>query len=168
MNLNLFIQKEIKMEKEKSNSLFLQYRDLVPDNTVLKLKKSLDQSNDDCEDELMMTKTYNPTTVLLFSIFLGGFGVDRFYIKDIGMGVCKLIFVPAFIIMKILIAVLASSVLSMKTAESAASAVTFIYIMGIISNVMLIAWIIIYLVDIFLCLKKCKEKNFTNIMSVLD
>ena len=38
-----------------------------------------------------MAPVKNPMTVLLFSIFLGGLGVDRFYIGDTGLGVAKLL-----------------------------------------------------------------------------
>ena len=33
----------------------------------------------------------DPTTLLLISIFLGGLGVDRFMLKETGMGVLKLL-----------------------------------------------------------------------------
>ena len=33
----------------------------------------------------------NPTTALILSLFLGGLGVDRFYIGDTGLGVGKLL-----------------------------------------------------------------------------
>ena len=39
-----------------------------------------------------MVQLYEPTTTLLLSLFLGGFGVDRFYIGDTGLGITKLLF----------------------------------------------------------------------------
>ncbi|MDY3031520.1 MAG: TM2 domain-containing protein [Clostridia bacterium] len=33
----------------------------------------------------------DPTTILLVSIFLGSFGIDRFMIGDTGMGILKLL-----------------------------------------------------------------------------
>ena len=32
----------------------------------------------------------DPTTVLVISVILGGWGIDRFMIGDIGIGICKL------------------------------------------------------------------------------
>ncbi|MEG1642101.1 MAG: TM2 domain-containing protein [Synergistaceae bacterium] len=46
------------------------------------------------EDKLMMVSTLemkDPTTILLISIFLGSFGVDRFMIGDTGIGILKLL-----------------------------------------------------------------------------
>lgn len=33
----------------------------------------------------------NPTTVLLLSIFIGYFGIDRIYVGDVGLGVLKML-----------------------------------------------------------------------------
>lgn len=64
-------------------------------------------------------------TVLLFSVFLGGLGVDRFYIGDTGMGIAKLLLCG--------------------------------FTFGI--------W---PLIDIFLCYKEVKERNFTLLMKALQ
>ena len=80
------------MTSEKVQSILLSYKDLIPSDKVLAFKSALERASDSDYDKLILTKTYNPTTTLLLSIFLGGFGVDRFYIGDVGVGVCKLLF----------------------------------------------------------------------------
>lgn len=45
----------------------------------------------DAEDIIYMVELKDPTTALLISIFLGGFGIDRFYIGDVGLGIGKLL-----------------------------------------------------------------------------
>jgi len=40
---------------------------------------------------LLSLQLKNPTTIMLFSIFIGELGVDRFMLGDIGLGVIKLL-----------------------------------------------------------------------------
>ncbi|MCL2577802.1 MAG: TM2 domain-containing protein [Defluviitaleaceae bacterium] len=47
--------------------------------------------NDNQLNVLMSVNLKEPTTILLLSIFLGAYGVDRFMLGDIGMGVGKLL-----------------------------------------------------------------------------
>ncbi|NLM18424.1 MAG: TM2 domain-containing protein [Clostridiaceae bacterium] len=70
----------------------MQYKELVPQDKIAILKNALNNANDSSYDNVSMAKTYNPTTVLLCSIFLGGIGVDRFIIGDVGLGIAKLLF----------------------------------------------------------------------------
>lgn len=62
-------------------------------NTVdlMTIKKALDKMSD---QDLIMLNGVNfkdPTVALILSALVGGWGVDRFYIGDIGLGVLKLI-----------------------------------------------------------------------------
>ena len=63
----------------------------VPEEKMLVLKSKLTNASDDKIDEIMCLKLRNPVSVLLFSLFLGGFGIDRFIIGDTGLGVAKLL-----------------------------------------------------------------------------
>lgn len=48
-------------------------------------------------DVQMSSREKNPTTALLLSLFLGGVGVDRFYVGDTGLGVLKLFTLGGFL-----------------------------------------------------------------------
>lgn len=51
------------------------------------------------EQQLMMLSSINfkdPTVAVVLSVFLGGMGIDRFYIGDIGAGVGKLLTLGGF------------------------------------------------------------------------
>lgn len=63
----------------------------IPEDKLFYLKKVLENASDDKVDEVVLTKLYNPTHTLLFSIFLGNLGVDRFMLGDTGIGVAKLL-----------------------------------------------------------------------------
>ena len=58
---------------------------------LLTIKKALDNMS---EQDLVMLNGINfkdPTVALILSVVVGGWGVDRFYIGDIGLGVLKLV-----------------------------------------------------------------------------
>ena len=54
------------------------------------LKKDLSNDEKMQFDTQFASQRKNPTTALLFGIFLGHFGADRFYIGDTGLGFAKL------------------------------------------------------------------------------
>jgi len=55
------------------------------------ISEQLNSLPDDHVNILYSIQLKNPTHILLFSIFLGGYGVDRFLLNDIGLGVGKLL-----------------------------------------------------------------------------
>lgn len=55
------------------------------------LKEKLMSLPEDREIMVTATELKDPTTLLLISIFLGSWGVDRFMLGDTGMGVLKLL-----------------------------------------------------------------------------
>ncbi|MBQ8546660.1 MAG: TM2 domain-containing protein [Clostridia bacterium] len=67
------------------------YGKRIPADSVSSFKKHLKDADNDCMDEFMFLKTKSPITALLLSIFLGGIGVDRFYLGDKSIGVAKIV-----------------------------------------------------------------------------
>lgn len=79
------------MPPEKADMLLMNFRNFIPEEKIPAFRNALGRANENCYTALSMAPLKNPMTVLLFSIFLGGLGVDRFYIGDTGMGVGKLL-----------------------------------------------------------------------------
>ena len=79
------------MESSKVNQILMLYKDKVDESGMAMLMNSLKNVDDSVYDRLLMVQTKEPLTTCLLSIFLGGLGVDRFFIGDIGLGVAKLL-----------------------------------------------------------------------------
>lgn len=80
------------MKDENIKTLLNRWSDKITPEGALLLKNKLVNLPDERVDDLMMCELKNPVTLLLFSIFLGGFGVDQFMLGNTGKGVCKLLF----------------------------------------------------------------------------
>ena len=64
----------------------------VPSEQLPSLRERLAQLDDSQANQVIAAADVkNPTTALILSIFLGGFGVDRFYIGHTGLGIGKLL-----------------------------------------------------------------------------
>ena len=63
-----------------------------PSEQLPSLRERLSQLDDSQANQVIAAANVkNPTTALILSIFLGGFGVDRFYIGHTGLGIGKLL-----------------------------------------------------------------------------
>ena len=80
------------MLRENALQIISTFSPKIPSQNIPQLKAALRNSPDSVVDQVYSVKTYSATTTLLLSIFLGGLGIDRFYIGDIGLGIAKLLF----------------------------------------------------------------------------
>lgn len=80
-----------KMTEDKVQLFLATNAKFFPAEKMVLIKEKL-SSSEDSKLTLLTTIEYkDPTTLLLFSIFLGSFGVDRFMLGDTGMGILKLL-----------------------------------------------------------------------------
>lgn len=80
------------MDNNEINQCMMLVGDKIPPACVPTLRKMLERSDTHVQDFSLATMNLkNPTVSLLLSALAGAWGVDRFYIGDIGMGVLKLL-----------------------------------------------------------------------------
>lgn len=78
------------MERQQADQLIMMYGNFFPAECLTSVRSQLETMDYAiATTQLMLLK--DPTIVLIMSIFLGYFGIDRFYIGDVGMGVGKLL-----------------------------------------------------------------------------
>ena len=82
------------MESNKISAICMQMQDKLNPMGLTTSRNALEKMDDNKYDVVIAScaNLKNPTTVLLLSLFLGQFGVDRFVTGRVGSGICKLIF----------------------------------------------------------------------------
>ena len=55
------------------------------------IRQKLEQADEASFTSLQAADLKDPVSLLLFSLFLGNFGVDRFMLGEVGMGILKLL-----------------------------------------------------------------------------
>ena len=66
-------------------------RDFFPSVKLIYLKNKLLKMDKDKFERVCLCDLKSPTVILFISVFLGGLGIDRFMIGDIGIGILKLL-----------------------------------------------------------------------------
>ena len=79
------------MDQQKIDMFIMTNQKYFPAEKIIFLKDKLKNIDDDKFALVSSVELKDPTTTLLLSLFLGGFGVDRFMLGDTGMGVLKLL-----------------------------------------------------------------------------
>lgn len=80
------------MTQENLRSCLRTLSSKIPTASMTVIKNILVDADDSLAERIVLEKYDEPLIVLLLSVFTGYLGVDRFYLGDVGLGVCKLLF----------------------------------------------------------------------------
>ena len=79
------------MDRQKVDIFITTNQKFFPSEKIMYLKDKLSTVSDEKFATISAVKFKNPTAVLVVSILLGTFGIDRFIIGDVLVGVLKLL-----------------------------------------------------------------------------
>ena len=79
------------MESKQIDQLLMANASKLPPEGVALLRERLMNVEDTVSAQVAFSQLKDPTIALILSIILGPYGIDRFYIGDIGLGMLKLI-----------------------------------------------------------------------------
>lgn len=79
------------MEQQKVDMFIMTNGSNLPEQQIPFIREKLLALDDSKWTALSCIQFKNPTTALILSIFIGVWGVDRFYIGDTGLGIGKLL-----------------------------------------------------------------------------
>ena len=79
------------MEQQKVDMYIMSNQKYFPAEKIVYLKEKL-MAMDESKFALLSSIEFkDPTTILIISLFLGTLGIDRFMVKDTGLGILKLL-----------------------------------------------------------------------------
>lgn len=79
------------MEANKIDLFMSTMNEKFPADKVMAIRSQLEKIDDNKFAILQSLNYKNPTTLLIISILIGSWGVDRFMLGDTGLGVAKLL-----------------------------------------------------------------------------
>lgn len=85
------------MNQYSVDMFILNKGNFFPDSAMIRIRDMLANCDDTYLNKILSAKFKNPTVGFLFSIGLGIYGADRFYIGNIVIGIIKLMLSLAFL-----------------------------------------------------------------------
>ncbi len=81
----------IQMKRSDIDMFIMSNKDNLPQEKLPFIKSKLEKMGEDQLDNLSMVSFKSPTTMVIISVFLGSWGIDRFMLGDTGIGIGKLL-----------------------------------------------------------------------------
>jgi len=134
------------MEQSKLEFFIQSKGKYFPAGKIYSIRETLEKLDDGKASMLNIISFKSTTTVTLFALFLGGFGVDRFVTGSTGIGILKIV---AMIVMQI------CNVVASANSDFAA---LYIVTAGV--------WVW-FVVEIFTASKRAKDYNYQKLMEVV-
>lgn len=85
------MEENVFIDKQKVDMFIMSNQKYFPAEKIMFLKEKLYRIDETKFSMVSCMDFKEPTTILLVSLFLGSLGIDRFMLKDTGMGVLKLL-----------------------------------------------------------------------------
>lgn len=85
------MEENVFIDKQKVDMFIMSNQKYFPAEKIMFLKEKLYRIDETKFSMVSCVDFKEPTTILLVSLFLGSLGIDRFMLKDTGMGVLKLL-----------------------------------------------------------------------------
>lgn len=79
------------LDQQKIDMYIMTNQKFFPEDKIVYLKDKLRTMDDEKFSLVSTIEMKDPTTLLLVSLFVGVFGIDRFMLGDTGMGILKLL-----------------------------------------------------------------------------
>ncbi|HHW45595.1 MAG TPA: TM2 domain-containing protein [Clostridiales bacterium] len=79
------------MDNNRVDMFIMSHQKYLPADKMIYVREKLNSLDENRFNLLSTIEFKDPTIALVLSLFLGGLGIDRFYIGDTGIGVLKLL-----------------------------------------------------------------------------
>ncbi len=138
------------MNQQNVDMFILNKSNFFPESTMIEIRERLLSMDDCCLNSILSAKFKSPTSGILFSIGLGVYGADRFYIGHTFIGILKLILTIILFVSSVII-------------EISEDPNTLLIALLLLTFIGVFVW---YILDIFNISKEIKEYNYKLLLTL--